>query len=563
MNGILLAFLITLIGSINLDFYKFGRGEFGSWFKGQVNNFKWGVPIAAILAYVYMPPLLFPDVIVPVGILLAINCAVTIVRPMKLQIVQVVGERKKPDLTRYKVPIAIIIILIVLMVTAPIVPLFQTKTLHELPGADVSNEKINSIDISHIRQVPIEFAYWKADKVIGDLGYKVQVGQINIQLINDHLYWVSPLELGNFWKWLKFKTSPGFVMVDAEDPEEKVERVDDLELKYMKSAFFQKNVYRHVYQKYPFYRLSEITFELDDEKNPRWVVSASKPTVWFTGEQVLGVIIVDAKTGEMEFHQKIPKWVDRVIPEVLAEKYNYWYGAYTNGFWNTKFSQKDMHVPTTSNGVIDVFAVRGPSGMYWFTGHTSPSTADKSLMGYSMMNTQTGKFTYYSNVSGYYNEDAAVSNANSKVSNFQGYWGAQPIFYNLFGELTWVVPILSSNSKLQRIALVHAETGYVVVEEKLTDSLAEYKEWLREKGLEVETGTETDAGYKTVEGVVSRINDDLVVLQGENKHIFKISMENNEAKITKEGDSVRIKYIESESTIVDVKEFDNLNFDFE
>jgi hypothetical protein len=213
--------------------------------------------------------------------------------------------------------------------------------------------------------------------------------------------------------------------------------------------------------------------------------------------------------------------------------------------------------------VIDVFAVRGPSGMYWFTGHTSPSTADKSLMGYSMMNTQTGKFTYYSNVSGYYNEDAAVSNANSKVSNFQGYWGAQPIFYNLFGELTWVVPILSSNSKLQRIALVHAETGYVVVEEKLTDSLAEYKEWLREKGLEVETGTETDAGYKTVEGVVSRINDDLVVLQGENKHIFKISMENNEAKITKEGDSVRIKYIESESTIVDVKEFDNLNFDFE
>ncbi|MBW3012879.1 hypothetical protein KY340_01620 [Candidatus Woesearchaeota archaeon] len=563
MNGILLAFLITLIGCINLDFYKFGRGEYFSWLKGQINNLKWGAPIALIIAYVYMPAILFPDIITPIGILLAINCFITIVRPIKLQKIIVVDEKKKVDLARFKVPIAVLVILLIILVSAPIVPLFQTKTLHELPNAIVSNEKINQIDTSHIRQVPIEFAYWMADKVVGDLGYKVQVGDLNIQLVSDRLYWIAPLELGNFWKWLRFRTSPGFLMVDAEDPEAKVERIDNLELKYMSSAFFQQNVYRHVYQRYPFVRLSEFTFEIDDENNPKWVVSVTKPTVWFTGEQVLGVIIVDPVTGEMEFPQKIPKWVDRVVPERLAEKYNYWYGAYTNGFWNTKFSQKDMHVPTTSNGVIDVFAVRGPEGMYWFTGHTSPSLADKSLMGYSMMNTQTGEFVYYSNVNGYYNEDAAVSNANSKVSNFQGYWGAQPIFYNLFGELTWVVPILSSNSKLQRIALVHAETGYVVVEEKLEDSLAKYKEWLEEKGVSVEAEGMADEGYQTVDGKVKRINGDLIVLENNDEHIFKINLENNEAKITKEGDEVRIKYIESDKTIINVKEFDNLVFDFE
>ena len=332
-------------------------------------------------------------------------------------------------------------------------------------------------------------------------------------------------------------------------------------MKYMEQAYFQSNLYRHVYQQFPFYRLEEFTFEIDEEGNPWWSVGAVVPTVWASGEKVVGVIMVNPETGEMQFFTEPPAWVDRVIPEKVAEDYNTWFGAYKHGFWNSIFTQRDMHLPTEKYGEVDVFAVRSGDDLVWFTGHTSPSVDDLTLVGYSMINTRTGEFVYYSNVSGYYSEEAALSNANSKVSNFPDYWGTQPVFYNLFGELSWVIPILSGNNELQRIAIVHAKTGNVVLGETLDDALKEYKQWLRNSGgavIEIE-----DDSLIFFEGTVSRITQNYLILEEDTIYIFDIQfITGAEKDITQVGDHIKIGYAATNSTIVEAKDFDNLNFTF-
>lgn len=569
VNGILIAFLISLIGTINLNFEQLKTPII--YLKGWIDNLKWGVIVALVLSYIAMPPLVFPDILVPIFITLGINCVVTlywmIFSPDKYSKNNKDNNNSqtnvfvinKKTLMRTKLPLLILIFILCLWILTPLYSIVRAQELNQIPQVQISQEKISSIDREHIRQVPLEFAIWKADKVVGELGNRVNVGELAVQLYKGKLVWVAPLEFSNPFKWLQFRTSPGYIIVDAEKPELSAERIDNKKLKYIESAYLQNNVYRKVYQKYPFYRLQEFSFEIDEEGNAWWVVSATRPTVWNTGEKVKGAILLNAETGEVTFYDldNVPKWADIVFSEKLAEDYNFWYGAYKHGYLNTLFTQKDMHIPTPYGfSGSDVFAVKVNNSLVWFTGHTSPSSQDQSMVGYSTIDTRTGEFTFYSNVSGYYNEVAAISNANSKVSNFEGYHGAQPVFYNLYGELTWVVPILSNNNQLQKIALVHASTGEVVLGDTLEQALDGYKKWITNNVGNIDT---SDSNLETVDGVISRIGGNYILLEN-NKQLFTLEFTssandsgNVEFELSQKGDHVRIAHMNGE-----VKQFDNL-----
>ncbi len=585
INGIILTFFITLLGTINLDFYLLKNGTrigVKNYLKGWAQNLIYGSIIAAVIAYVAMPAIVFPDIIVPILLVLIANAIVTIARHARELTGAIFSfgsfgrsSLKKGNVT---IPIFILISIILLWMLSPYIPLTQTEQLNALTQAKTSYDLISSIDPQKIRQVPLEFAEWKADKIIGELGNRYYVSYLNIQVLKDRLVWVAPLEFSNIWKWLQFRTSPGYIVVDGENPQQEVQKVTSKKMRYLESAYFQNNIYRHVYQQFPQYRLSEFSLEIDEEGNPWWTISAVVPTVWSSGEQVLGLILVNPETGDMQFFNldAVPVWVDRVIPETVAEDYNVWFGAYKHGYFNTLFTQKDMHLPTTKFGSVDVFAVRSGADLVWFTGHTSPSNADQSMVGYSTMNTRTGEFIYYANVSGYYNENAALSNANSKVSNFEGYHGTQPVFYNLFGELSWVIPILSSNNELQRIAIVHAKTGNVILGETLDAALKEYRLWLSNNGITVSNvAASNNEDLITQSGTIARIATNYLILKEDHDHVFDLRFVTGvEKELSKEGDRVKISYerieristatstgtnVSSGTAAIEARAFDNLD----
>ncbi len=525
MDGILIAFAIILFFSIPLDITKF-RSLSSLFYQWWRNILHFGTIVAAVLAYIYMPALIYPDILVPCGLMLAINASYTLLSSFS-------PTHNSINTRRAKLPALIMTLLMVLFIFFSILPLTQSTSLHQLPQAIIEPSVQSSIDTNHIRQVPVEFAEWKADKVIGDIGYKVTTGQIAVQIIHDRLFWISSLEFESFWKWLQYQESPGYVLVDAEDPEAKPLLIDKHHFKYLPSAYFSQNLHRKIYRQFPNYRFNDYILEIDESGKPWWVASALLPTIGFTGEKIVGVVLVDPESGDVSFHETIPAWVDRAFPEYLAEQYNFWYGAYIHGFINTMFSQKDMHIPTHLNGIIDVFAVYSKGELVWFTGHTSPSGSDQSMTGYATINTRTGKMIYYSNVSGYFNEEAAASAAESKVSNFEGYHASQPVFYVLEGQPAWIVPILSSNNNLQLLSIVNAETGQVVLGENLALALSRF-------GSKINL----QSAYSAImEGTIYRLNNGHLLLVG-NSTIFSVS--GPLADLSREGDRITLGIISSE-----------------
>ena len=54
---------------------------------------------------------------------------------------------------------------------------------------------------------------------------------------------------------------------------------------------------------------------------------------------------------------KAPKFIDGVLNHETASTLNTYFGKYIHGFWNTKFSQTDMKIPTewgTKEGVTPI-----------------------------------------------------------------------------------------------------------------------------------------------------------------------------------------------------------------
>lgn len=551
------AFLIMLLGLINLRFDLLA-GDVRRFVKGQVWRIVVGVPLCFAWVYVTLPALV-PNVGYTVVLLpLFINALVTLLE------VYIAKKRPPRAVGRVATVILVAIMGTTLYLNVLVVP-FNATALRDVPVVRVSTEPMPVMDLEHIRLVPFENARWRADKVLGGMGAGFEVGHLNIQMVGGQLYWIAPLEFRGFMRWWSFREAPGFIMVDAEDAGAPAEFVAS-PLKYTRGAFFGRDLHRHIYGTHSRILLLDASFELDDAKEPWWVMSVGRPTVGKTGTVVTGVVIVHPLTGEMREYElaAVPAWVDRVIPEQIAEQHNDWFGRFIHGYWNSLFGQRDVHLPTAWEGEVDVFGVVGPDRrFYWFTGHTSPGE-DQSLMGYTMMDGRTGKIVYYQDAVGLFNEAAAVASVNAAVADFVGWRGAQPLLYNLYGAETYVVPVLSDTNILKAIGLVNARTGHTIVEPTMLRAVMAYRQYLGQGiGGIVPTGI---AELQTLEGEVVRIG----AATAEGQTVFHLRVAgadriftataalSAEIVVTAVGDRVSLTYLDTAEPVVPLAAFDNL-----
>lgn len=433
-------------------------------------------------------------------------------------------------------------------------------------------ETIALIDESHIREVDITQAQYLADKVLGEskdiLGSQYQVGKVNVCNVNGEIVWVAPLEFRGFWKWRRSQTSPGYVLVSAEDRTRKPVLVDTLKFEYLPSAYWSKNLRRHLYTNgYQGYQLRETSFEVDDNYRPYFTVSATKPTIGFGGAKTYGVIIVDPTTGEIEWHDigDSPAWVDRVVPETIAESYIGKWGKYVHGFWNSVFSQLEVIKPTPygSSGA-DVFFVTNPDGEnFWFTGLTSVASSDQALVGVMMINTQTGE-TYRYNVSGADEESIFDTVSEGLGADGTRWRPTQPIPYNIYGEFSFVVPVIGRDKPLlQRVAIVRPNLQFVLGKNKRA-ALSQYQRLLATSGSNTVAPTYLSE-MRTVTGEILRIGQEMqegttvysILLSSVPDKLFTLSSSGNpEVLIAAAGDSVTMRFLDTDEELVSVNEFD-------
>ncbi len=450
------AALFLSLGLLNMDF---GR----TWWRGQRLRLLVGVPVAFLYAYVAMPPLVFPQAIVLLLLTLIPNAIFTSMRSMRAMVVarRIVSLRPQaawPPL----VPLAVVLAWAGILALAPVV---DASGLRDLADARESQALPPVADPTHVRIVPEESAIFAGSKTVGQLGTYYHVGTYTVQAEGKRLIWVAPLEFAGIVQWIARRTSPGIVVVDAENPDAQPELRQRAPMRYIPSARFNDNLARHVYFAYGTNDILELTLQVDDAGNPHYLATLGRPTIGWSGERVTGVVIIDPATGAMQKYDRaafatLPQWVRRVVPPDLALAYNDWFGRYVHGFWNAQIGQRDVHLPARN----DVYGLLVRDRFVWFVDHTSSSDRDTSMTGFTYLDSVTGALTYYTAAGGQFGSRAAESAVDSSSIVRQGRFHAtQPLLYNIENHTTWVVPVIADNGKYQTLALVQAANGHVAI----------------------------------------------------------------------------------------------------
>lgn len=453
----LLATAFLSLGLVNLDF---SRG----WWRGQLRRLAVGVPLVAAFCYVAMPPLVFPQALALLLLTLVPNVAITAASTARTIVIsrRIVSLRRTP-VWPLVVTVGIVGVFSLVLAVAPVV---DASGLRDLTGATVSTGDVPAADPRHIRVVPEESAIFAGEKVVGQLGAYYRVGTYSVQSAAGRLVWVAPLDFQGVVQWIVRRTSPGVVIVDAENPDAPAELRQREPLRYVPSALFNDNLRRHVWLRYGSELLLEETLQLDAQGKPRYLVTLGRPTIGWSGQVVTAVVIVDPVTGAMERIPRarfdaLPAWVSRVYPPELALAYNVWFGRYVHGWWNAQIAKRDVHLPARA----DVFGILLADGRFvWFVDHTSPNATDASMTGFTYVDSRTGAMVYYTSSGGEYNSFGAQQAVAGNPIIKQGRLiPTQPVLYRVFAQNTWVVPAVADNGKFQTLALVQAAGGHAVV----------------------------------------------------------------------------------------------------
>jgi hypothetical protein len=451
-------------------------------------------------------------------------------------------------------------------------PFFRASSYARLLQTPVQrqwSDDIQPVDTKHIRLVPRELAEWQANKQLGEVEgaigsqFRIATEYMTIQLIKGDLWYVAPLDYNGFRSWTATEYSPGYVMVHAEDPNKQAEVKIGEKFVYTPGAFFGKNLERHL-------RSSGFTtlgtdiehFELDDDNKPWWVISAYTLACGMGCNQIDSVITVNPTTGEATQYSldQVPPWIDQVYPQNYIAKYIEWNGLYKDGWWNAFWSKNNTTEP------VNTSFVHGTDGQpYWVTDITSTNASDESLLGLYYTNARTGENRFYRTTGG--TEVAILTAVNNKVA-YKRLHGASPTLYNIYGVMSYVVPLLGESHTFQGVAIARIDNQQVVEAIDLNAALEAFQ------GLMIKHETAApDATHQTTKatGKVMRFSADvrgqdtsysLIVDSVLNQHIFTgTSRLSPELPLTQVGDTVKIEFIESENIVVPLFGFENVTIE--
>ncbi|GKX28319.1 hypothetical protein SH1V18_07990 [Vallitalea longa] len=389
------------------------------------------------------------------------------------------------------------------------------------------------------------------DPSLGSM-YSISEEYGTLSVVEGKPYWLFPLEHSSFFKYIKNKSIPGYIKVNATTG--KAEFVDT-KFSVAPSAFFGNDLKRVVYSKYKNFGLTDYSFEEDEEGNPKWVITAYSHKTGFTTKEVEGVIIVDPTTKDVEFFDKNeqPEWVDRVTSaEIFNEHLNAW-GKYINGWWNPSDTGK---LKCTEN----IGYVFKEGNVYFYTGITSYG-GDEATTGFLIFNPRTSK-AYYNRISGS-TEQKAIGLMEELVQN-AGYTAKYPYLININGEPTYLSTLKGNSGNVVGYALCSVKNYRAVAWGKtLREAQTEYNRILITEGSNINSISDQFDSFDKSSGTVSRVGvfkEGYFLIKLENvETLFVVSADQYPTiALTENGDQVEITYIKTEETKkIDAVDFKN------
>ena len=414
------------------------------------------------------------------------------------------------------------------------------------------------------------------------LGSRVHVGNMTMQPItgkfkvnndsilsfDDAIIWVAPLEHKSFFKWISNDVTPGYVIVDATDATLTrrwiVTKLNGkpLALRYVESGRLWEDIEFHIKMNgYISRGLTDHRFEIDNQGNPYWVLTAYEPQIGFSAAESKSAITVNPQDGEIKEYSlaESPAWLDRMQPEDFVYDQIGWWGEYQSGWWNSWFGQVNVQSPTP--GMTLVYS---DSKSYWYTGIQSSGNSESSS-GFMLVNTRD-KFARYYKMNGVNERQAQSIAEDIPFAKTSGYMATKPVLYNLRGIPSYFMILKGTSGNAMGYAFVSVENRSLFGA-GTTPEEAE-KAYLSRIGISGDIKSEDD----NVERVSGEYSVKDITLVGEMFYILFNGLPNYEfrapnglspeLKWTKPYQKVKVTYGKGENKFIPLLEFDNLNISF-
>lgn len=322
-------------------------------------------------------------------------------------------------------------------------------------------EDVAEISMDQIPMLDEDSANTLANRKLGELSDLVSqfvVSDTSAQInYNARPVRVTYLHYESFFKWWSNRSEgiPAYMVVDMVTQDVNVVRLEE-GIKYSPSEYFNRDLYRYLRFNYPTAIFENVNFEIDEDGVPYWVASVVKKRIGlFNGDDVQGVVLLNAVTGESVYHdvEDVPTWVDRVYSAgLVVNQYNY-YGRYHNGFFNSLFTQSDCTTATTGYNYIAM-----NDDVYLYTGITSIS-GDRGNIGFILVNQRTKDARYYSCAGA--EEYSAMSSAEGAVQQFS-YDATFPLLLNISDQPTYFMALKDAAGLVKMYAMVNVQQYQIV-----------------------------------------------------------------------------------------------------
>lgn len=457
-----------------------------------------------------------------------------------------VGGIKFRDIKLNKIVLAVIVAPIVIAIVGGIFssPLFLAKSYANVITVDdtasFEDDMPETTDnFDYIALMDTESAIMLGNRELGVLSSNVSqytlstyYTQINYRGLPKK---VANLEYDGFFKWLiNNKTGiPGAVIVDPVNPDAEYIEFEE-PMYYAESAFLSQDLERKLRFEYPTKIFHSISFEIDDNNKPYYIVACSSASVSLFGAMDISeVIVFDPTDASSEIHpiDEVPSWIDIVYTgELACEKYD-WYGTLSGGFINSIIGNKGCKQTTDDFGYIAL-----NDDVWYFTGVTSVTGDDMSNIGFILSNARTGEYKFYPVIGA--EEHSAMNAAEGEVQE-KGYKASFPSLVNISGEATYIMVLKDATGIVKLYAFVNVENYRIVATGTTqTEAMSEYKKLLNQNGV-------TSGGDDSTDITVSEIvySSGTVYLKTDAGTVYKGYLSTDESLILiNVGDVIKVEY---------------------
>jgi hypothetical protein len=439
----------------------------------------------------------------------------------------------------------------------------QVKITFEKPGS------YPNTDPNHMLMLPEEAADFEASQALNGyskLATTYQTHSGTLQAVDGHLYWLYDLVPNGRRNTHSVKgESPGFVIIDAEDPDVDPRVKLGYHMHYYTNGYGHHDIARHLWLSgYRDDKFGDITLEVNDDWQPYYTASVDRLTVHGNATVPQKMVIVNATTGKTKEYDlnHIPNWVDRVYSARTVSTMLNWWGEWNFAPWHINESKRNRYKVAPGDAPSLVYTTGGhPVWQVIMTSRNHDSSAaylvlfdarDNAARAYEIPVTLPSVVTH------------VIDTYKLNQKNLEA---VHLSLHRIYGKLTWFAPLIApygSNSTgsgraVQGYAMVPADdpngTNLIWASNK-DEALADYLQSLAAGDQNI-TSPEQNGLVKVVNGTVSRIGlttstgsatNVSFMLNGDDKHEYNLQVsvgsKNPEIKYIKVGSRVKVTYVD-------------------